>query len=338
MKITAKSSLTGPDGTAGTLDEPYMHYNDNPVRPRPHFWFGPLTMLCFLSANNSSSYARNWMPGTSHEAQCWQLKAGVNSALADIQKNHPNDLVGLVYFSSIDSYNTARVPLGRDYPRMKNALFFPFDRLDSLSDTNSEVRPYDSNLSSTSSGNIPNADGGTCPEMGFLVAYNQLSSRSGFNGRRGATKVVILETDGVPNTQATNSFTNGGAYNSYYNTINVGSYIANGDAGVINDAVAAAQTIANLDTATPTGYGTTRNPVRIHSIAFGALFESSSSMKAPALDFLLRVQKAGNTSPASATSIESYKIITGDYTTRIETLRQAFERIMQSGVQCSLIR
>ena len=36
---------------------------------------------------------------------------------------------------------------------------------------------------------------------------------------------------------------------------------------------------------------------------------------------LLAVQKDGNTSAAGDTSIESYKIITGDYNTRISNLR-----------------
>ena len=48
-------------------------------------------------------------------------------------------------------------------------------------------------------------------------------------------------------------------------------------------------------------------------------------------------QKTGNTSAASATSIESYKIITGDYNTRIENLRAVLERIIQAGIQVTLI-
>ena len=60
-------------------------------------------------------------------------------------------------------------------------------------------------------------------------------------------------------------------------------------------------------------------------------------MKQAALDFLLAVQQDGKTSSSSDTSIESYKIITGDYNTRIDKIRQALERIMQSGIQVSLI-
>src|SRR5262249_4747954 len=84
VRITARSSSTANP-------PPSMNYSDTRVRPRLQFWFGPVSMLCFLSDNNSSSYARNWLPGTCHEAHCWQLKAGVNSALDDVKKNHPND-------------------------------------------------------------------------------------------------------------------------------------------------------------------------------------------------------------------------------------------------------
>ena len=77
----------------------------------------------------------------------------------------------------------------------------------------------------------------------------------------------------------------------------------------------------------------------VHALAFGQLFESTttSPMKQAALDFLLAVQQDGKTSSSSDTSIESYKIITGDYNTRIDKIRQALERIMDSGIQVSLI-
>ncbi|MBY0231345.1 MAG: hypothetical protein K2W96_18840 [Gemmataceae bacterium] len=339
MRVTAKSSLSS---TAAT--RPYMHYNDNPIRPRLHTWFGPLSMICFLTENNASGYDRNWWPGTCHEAQCWQLKAGVNSALSDIQKNHPNDWVAMMYFSSLDSYATPRVPLGRDYAKLKNCLFFPFTTLANLSDSTYEVRPYNSSFSDAAAGNVPNANGGTCPELGFKVAYNQLSGRSGYNGRRGATKMVIFETDGVPNTQTTGTSTNltlgsPAPYNSYFASVATGSYIANNDPGVVQRAKDVVQIICNLDShPTLPGYSTARSKARVHAIAFGELFETTSSRKTDALQFLLDVQKIGGTSSSSTTQIEDYKIITGDYETRIEKMRQAFERIMQSGVQVSLIK
>ncbi|MBX9579855.1 MAG: Tad domain-containing protein, partial [Gemmataceae bacterium] len=82
------ATWTGPAGLWPAA-RPYMRYNDSPQRPRLHSWFGPLSLMDFLG--NQS----NWNPGTCHEAQCWQLKAGMNSVLDDIRNNHPNDSVGM---------------------------------------------------------------------------------------------------------------------------------------------------------------------------------------------------------------------------------------------------
>jgi hypothetical protein len=333
-KITAKSSLTGSPA-------PYMHYNDNPIRPQLHFWFGPLSMMAFITADNSGN--ANMWAGTVHESQSWVLKAGVNSALDDIRKNHPNDWACEIFFSDINSFATPRATLGRDYATMKNALFFPFSLLSSLGDPNAEIRPYDTSFNYTGAGDIPNANGGTTPEMAFKVAYSQFSGASGYNGRHGALKVVIFETDGVPNTTGNGTFVNGGPYRSYYSSISAGSYLGNNNATVVSQAVAAVGQICALDTAGTPGYSSTRNPARVHAIAFGNLFESGSSLRGTALDFLAQVQVAGNTSPSGTDGAgyeanEPYKLITGDSNTRVDKIRQALERIMQSGVQVSLIQ
>jgi hypothetical protein len=224
---------------------------------------------------------------------------------------------------------------------MKNALFFPYTLLDSLGDQNAEIRPYQNNDSLTwdNPGNVPVGTGGTAPEMGFKVAYNEFSTATGYNGRRGATKVVIFETDGVPNHTATGSFSDNGPYLSLYNVTGGTTSYGNNHPTVLAAALDVIQTICNLDThSTKPGYSTPRVPARVHSIGFGDLFQYESQSKTDALDFLLQVQKLGSTSPSSATSIESYKIITGPYDTRIDNLRIALERIMQSGVQVSLIK
>jgi Flp pilus assembly protein TadG len=334
VRITAKSSVKGPDNTAGTSDDPYMHYNDNPIRPRLHFWFGPLTMLDFLSR-----YTNNWLPGTAHESQTWQLKAGIQSALNDIEKNHPNDWASLIYFSTLSDYSTSRVTLGRDYARMKNALFFPYTLLSSLNDPFAEIRPYQTNDSLTwaTEGNVPSASGGTAPEMALKIAYNEFSSK--YNGRRGAAKVVIFETDGVPNQTADGNFVNAGAYKSWYSVTGSVTNYGNNNSTVVSRALDVVTQITNLDSnSTAPGYSTSKLPARVHALGFGDLFQSNTTARSDALDFLLQVQKTGKTSEASASSIESYKIITGDYNTRIENLREALERIMQSGIQVSLIR
>lgn len=339
VKITAKTSLLNggvPNGTGSANTVPYMHYNDNPIRPRAHFWFGPLTMMMFLTEDNGSN--DNMWSGTLHESQTWQLKAGVNAALDDIKKNHPNDWATLIFFSNESGFSTPRVQLSRNYTKMKNALFFPNSLLNTLGDSNSEMRPYNSSWGYVGGGDIPNARGGTCPEMGFKVAYNEFSGATGYFGRRGAAKVCILETDGVPNHSCGGTFSNGGMYNSKY-TGSIGSTTSQGNnsSNATDPAVAVVTAICNLDTASTPGYSTNRSPARVHAIAFGDLFETTSSLKGNALDFLLRVQKAGKTSAPGDTSIESYKICTGNATIRILTLQQALERIMQSGIQVSLI-
>jgi Flp pilus assembly protein TadG len=343
-RITAKTSLTANP-------KPYMHYNDNPIHPRLNFWFGPVSFLSFLS---DYRIGRNWLPGTSHESATWQLKAGIQSALVDIKKNHPNDQAALIYFSTLSEYNVARVPMGKDFTRMNNALFYPYSLLDSLSDPNAEIRPYGNSfntsylgtISSTggiaagqwdskTSAEIPNADGGTNPEMAFMAAYNQFSSATGFNGRKGANKMIIFETDGVPTSNAYGTFQSGGAYYSKFIGISDAGSSGADDIYALNTL----QYVCNLTTASQCGYSTIKNPVSVHSIAFGQLFEtnSTSTGKPAAMNFLVKCQIKGNTSPAGATTLNSEKIITGTYNQRIEKVRSAFERVLQSGIQITLI-
>src|SRR5205823_3812102 len=133
VKITPKSSLYQQGMSASS---PYMMYLDNPIRPRAHMWFGQLTMMMFLTTDNAGS--DNMWPGNCHEAHCWQLKAAMNSALTDIQLNHPNDWASLIFFSTEPAFATPLVTLGRDYTRMKNALFFPYSLLDQLGDASQQ--------------------------------------------------------------------------------------------------------------------------------------------------------------------------------------------------------
>lgn len=369
-KITAKASLTG-------TPPPYMAYDDVPVHPRLHTWFGPLTMLGFMSIN-SNNVDYNWYAGTTYEAQTWQLKAGIRAALDDIKKNHPNDLASLNFWSSHNGYNSARVAMGKSYDRMTNCLYYPFSIVNNLGTVTTEKRPYGTttpttgNPSGVSSDNysadIPLGDGGTNPTMGLMVSYNQFNWTSSWTGRNGAAKVVIMETDGVANQGCNGTFTalTGGRYN--WTSISNGTNAGNGHPDAIDPAVTMAWIIAQDETGskpwptfpnysnlsglpaatTPTrrytsvngpGFSTSRSPAQVHTLAFGELFEpsTSSNMKTRALEFLRNVQIAGNTSPAGATSIESYKIITGTADERIAKIKEALERIMQGGVQVALI-
>src|SRR5262249_36532187 len=157
------TAWTGPSGTWSSL-KPYMNYTDSPTRPRLHFWFGPLSMLDFI-ANIGTN---NWNPGTCHEAQCWQLKAGMNTVLDDVKANHPNDYLGMVMFAA-NGYNDMRVSMGQDYTTLKNALFYPKSLLSTIKTGNvqSEVRPYDSSWTQVAADEIPNANGTTDPNTGL---------------------------------------------------------------------------------------------------------------------------------------------------------------------------
>jgi hypothetical protein len=372
-EFTLNGSTGNGSYTSSTTDAwkivPYMHYGDSPVHPRQHFWFGPYSMMCYMQAAGETS--GNWLPGNCYEAQCWQLKAGINAAVDDIRNNHPNDLASLIFFSSATSYNNARVSMGKSYTKMKNCLYYPYNLLDSLGSSTAVMRPYNSSatpgssnpsgLTDNSDGIIPNSGTSTCPQMGFMVAYNQLSNSynsstaTAYTGRKTASKIVIFETDGIPNHSCAGSLsaTGGHQYTGMTSTTSHGESTAL-NVTAKNKPREIVRQIVALNTANPPGFSTSRNPARVHAIAFGDLFEtvSTSSMKGPALRFLCAVQIDGNTSPnpggswdsdsldynANYLDIEPYKLITGTANQRVEKIREALERIMQGGVQIALIQ
>ena len=349
----------------------YMDYSDNPLRPKLHFWFGPMTMVDFLGNYNlwyfDSPYCTdyNWWPGTAHEAPLYACKLGIQAALADVQSNHPNDNLAMIMFSvPLQSastsgggrFNRARNPLNRNYSRMTDCLWFPLTTIDNPGTT---LNPYDfaTNLQ------VPRAMGGTAYSMGFMLAYNQFSSNSSlktFNsggpagdagglGRKGAQRLIILETDGAPNTTATAGFSNAGAYNSYYNVRYAGtgsgsseypscSGYSDNDPTVTSEIFSIVGQICALDTATPPGYSTTRKPVLVHCIGFGPIFEAASASRTAALATLQQIQYIGKTQSSPGAALPSYKIIIGDDPTKTALLRSAINAIMEDGVQVVLIK
>jgi hypothetical protein len=94
--------------------------------------------------------------------------------------------------------------------------------------------------------------------------------------------------------------------------------------------------------------------VLIHALAFGFLFESYTdvpgaigpaspvpALRDPAMQAMYDIETVGSVSPASsdpARRIATYKLIIGDYTSRINRLQTAMQIIMQSGVQCALVQ
>jgi hypothetical protein len=356
-RITALSSLTANP-------RPYMHYADNPPRPRDKFWFGPMTMIDFLGNYNMWSQVSPtnsrfcWWPGTCHEAPMYACKLGIRAALNDIETNHPNDLVSLIYFcvpqdSAGDGgrYKRPRVGLSPSYTNMQESSCYPPE---TNGTANSPCRPSD-----TDNLEVPRAMGGTCYAMGLMQAYNQFSANSslvnynsskppgdaGGNGRKGAQKIVIFETDGAPNTTATASFQNLGTAISYYriryNSANPGaSEFPSGISGysdnsstVTSQIFGLCSRIAALDTASPPGHSTPSKRAQIHCIGFGPVFAPGSSMASAATATLNTMQTNGNITDG----MPAYKIVYGSESQVVQKLQQAFTQILQSGVQISLI-
>jgi hypothetical protein len=243
------------------------------------------------------------------------------------------------------------VGLSRNYTRMQESLWYPPE---TIGNSGATVSPYDSDNM-----DVPRAVGGTCYSMGLMQAYNQFSANTslqsfnpaeptgdaGGNGRKGAQKIVIFETDGAPNTTATATFNNLGSYNSYYsiryNSSNpsasdfptgISQYSDNAST-VTTQINTVCNRICALDTASPPGYSTPAKPVLIHCIGFGPVFAPSSSTRAAAISTLNQMQVIGGVNDG----MPSYKIIYGPESTVVSGLQQAFTQIMQSGVQVSLI-
>ncbi|MDY3562860.1 Tad domain-containing protein [Gemmata sp. JC673] len=351
--VTASDMTTYRFTWEVSASRPYMRYTDSPRRPRLHLWFGPLSMMDFLSSATSG----NWTAGTVYEAQCWQLKAGVNAVLDDVKNNHPNDYSGLVYFAA-QQHNGVRIPLGQNYKRIQNALFYPRNLVDAITngDVTSEYRPYTStSLGGYGQDVIPNASGTTDPATGLGYAFNLLSPSTitaakavgTGNGRRGAQKIVIFETDGVPNEYRVPTF-NARGYNSYYT---LGSVIGgnNGDTTNINYTYSVIQQIVKqmASTATTSGTGADSGlslpnaPARVYPIAFGDLFDAvlapNATFRPTANQFLANCAAYGGTGTTGATQLPDTQIITGSYDQRISRLRDCLERIFQSGVSVVLI-
>jgi Flp pilus assembly protein TadG len=342
QQVTRQFQTTGRAGSENPF--PYMVYTDVPNMPKAHFWFGPYSLLMFLSTrgsfNGSGNMGWNYMAGTVREAQCWQVKAGIQSGIEDIRRNHPNDQCGLSYFA-YSNYRTPRVAMGQDWDRLRAALFFPQTFLnDVIAGNVREERPYNTSFAERLNGNLPNADGATDPNNGLALAYNMFSlstsGASGAGGRRGAAKIVVFETDGVPNSWQNWDFSANGT-NSKFNWIDAGASPGNGDATSMNEAYSIVQQIAASTTGSAPGYSLPNAPARVYSIAFGDLFTSTSSFKPTALTFLQTVQCYGNALASTSTPLPTEQIITGDYNTRINNMKTCLERIFQNGVQVALI-
>jgi hypothetical protein len=373
-QITISSGLTAAclnSDAVAVLHPTYMDYQDNPKRPRHQYFFGPMTFFDFISNYETGTF---WMPGASHEAHAWACKAGVQSAIDDIRNNHPNDFVGMTFFSSPSTsnaggghHNFAVVALGRNYQQLKDSLWFPPT---TVTGGVTEITPYDTDMT-----NAPRASGGTAPGMGFMIAYNQFSSSTtnlrfyaqpsynlpsnnvpnyrgsaGGLGRKGANRLIIFETDGVPNTRAFATIVSAGA-NSYYpirigNTQNIGDSTLNkefpsGGSYANSEVYGIVQQICAMDSAAPPGYSNKRKQVQVHCIGYGGDFDpaNAGTNETNALTFLQTVEYYGGVAAdTDPTHFPAYKRIYGPYNQRITNMQTAFSTIMQAGVQVSLIQ
>jgi hypothetical protein len=192
--------------------------------------------------------------------------------------------------------------------------------------------------------------------MGLMQAFNQFSGNTsllnynpaepsgdaGGNGRQGAQKVVIFETDGVPNTTASASLSNFGAHNSYYrirynssspSSSDFPSVSSPGYSTVTSQIYDLCGRICALETASPPGYSTPSKKALIHCIGFGPVFAPGSPSRTAALTVLGQMQSIGNVNDG----MPDYKVIYGTETEMVDKLQQAFTQILQNGVQVSLL-
>ena len=330
-----------------------MNYNDNPTRPRHRMWFGPMTMLQFISDTGIN-------PGTARDISTYSAKLGISSILQDMQVNHPNDSVSVIIYDrpqysnepSIGRFTQAQYDLNRDYASMIDALWYP------PNSTGADVRPWDVN------GNqAPRADfdfiANTATQHGLMLAYNQLSGSStlrnananaGGLGRWGAQRLVILETDGMANVNTNAGFSNNGGVNSYYNIL-PSSYFtaANYDQ---NATLQVVQSICNDMNGNPgtansevsnsglPGFATASRPVKVHTVAFGVVFQIASSAQSSAVGLLQSVSKIGGTTFPSSPSDpnDGYKWCIGPLSTRVQLLQQAYAKILDDGDSVSLVQ
>ena len=231
-----------------------MGYKDT-RRNALRFWFGPLMMVDYMNNYNMDSInAPNYFymqPGDSYEAPLYTGKQAFLAAVDTMKNNHPNDWVTVAQYSwprtsatdNTRRFNCVSCPLGTNYAYAKSALLFPFSTINADGTcNNTEVTPYDADpatgaVPSANFVDTPRADGDTCFAMGLMLSYNQFavtttsdatlrsfttsspitfpSGMAGGMGRKGAQKVIMFETDGLPNCTASANLVSGGSY-SYY--------------------------------------------------------------------------------------------------------------------------
>jgi Flp pilus assembly protein TadG len=370
------AAATYPAGS-GTPPQ-YMNYTDNPLRPKLRHWFSPILMIDMLhnyNLNGQQSAFYFKQPGDSYEAPLYTGKEAFLAAVDTMQNNHPNDWFTLAFYSwprTSSSDVTGRLngvacPMGTNYAYAKSALLFPFSTIKADgSCNNTEVTPYDpdaatSQIPSANFLDIPRAEGNTCFAMGLMLCYNQFAvtktsdttlrgyttstpitfptGMAGGQGRKGAQKLIIFETDGLPNTTATAALVNSGTYNYYqirYDMNKPGSSEYPSLATyTINDPTVTAQIYSIVDQL-KNDYGTSRNPFRLYTLGFGPVFTGADAASAETT--LQTMQYHAGTQSSATTPLPSNQIITGTDAVMLSSMESAFTSILQNGVQIALIK
>jgi Flp pilus assembly protein TadG len=356
----------------------YMGYADNPARPKLRYWFGPLMMVDYMNNYNMDLNVGNYFqmqPGNAYEAPLYTGKEAFLAAVDTMQDNHPNDWVTVSLYSwprtsSSDTtgrFNCVRCPLGTNYAYAKSALLFPFRTIKSDgSCTNTEVTPYDADaatgaIPAADFVDTPRADGDTCFSMGLMLAYNQFAvtptsdttlrtyitsspiqfptGMAGGMGRKGAQKVILFETDGLPNCTATASRVSGGSYNYYqirYDMNHPGSSEYPSINATTTNASSVTTEIYSLVDQLKADYGTTRNPFRLYAFGFGPVFSGSDA--SGALSTLQAMQYHAGTQANASTALPANQVITGTDAQMSSRMNAAFTSVLQNGVQVALIK
>jgi hypothetical protein len=259
-------------------------------------------------------------------------------------------------------------PLGTNYNYAKSALVFPLSTINADgTPNNTEVTPYDADpgtgkVPSANFMDTPRADGETCFAMALMLCYNQFAvtptsdttlrtyvtwtpitfptGMAGGLGRKGAQKVIIFETDGLPNTSATATLASGGTYNYYsirydMNKPTTSEYPLGTNYTTDADPAVTSQ-VNTLVTQLQTTYGTTRNPFRLYAIGFGPVFQGTSANSA--LTVLQNMQYYAGTQSNVSTALAPNQIITGTDAQMSANMTTTYTNILQSGVQIALIK
>jgi Flp pilus assembly protein TadG len=313
-------------------------------------------------------------PGDGYEAPAYVAKQAFVSAISMLQSNHPNDWFTLVPYSQSRTSATDKTgrnncvycPLGTNYNYASSALLFPFSTINADgSCNNTEVTPFDAD---PATGNIPSANfldvsrsgNGTSFAMALMQIHNQFAVTpstdttlrsfvsnspitfptgvAGGLGRKGAQKVVIFETDGMPDMQASVPLTTKGSYTYYpirydMNNPSGSEYPTQVSFTATNDPTTLSQVYGFVSTLSTT-YGTTRNPFRLYGIGFGPVFSGTDA--ASAAQTLYTMQNYAN--GTNLTSLPSSQIITGTDAQMTANMISAFTSILESGVQIAIIK